>query len=146
MKAVHVLVRVDPLNDVQRIDMSGQGQLHENAVNARVVVAAVNQRQQFLLARIRRKVVIDRRYSCVCAGGTLVSNIDMRSRVLSDQHRGKRRRSKPRVKPLLHRLPNLFPNLRRNGLAVNQLCGHEWVVSLWRGWWQRSGFPFFMNA
>ncbi len=46
MKAIHILIRIDRLNDLQRIDMLRQRQLHKDAVHILIGIEATDQRQQ----------------------------------------------------------------------------------------------------
>ena len=50
MEAVNILFRIDALDHRLRINLLGQRQLHQNTVDIRVGVQAINDIQQFLLA------------------------------------------------------------------------------------------------
>ena len=55
MEAVHVLVRIDRLDHRLRDDVSGQRQLHQDAVHRRIGVEAGDLGDQRFLGRIGRQ-------------------------------------------------------------------------------------------
>ena len=55
MKSVDVLARIDGVDDALRIDVLGQRQLHQNAVDPVVGIKPGDQRQQLGFAGRRRQ-------------------------------------------------------------------------------------------
>jgi hypothetical protein len=57
MEAVYVLGGIDVFDDLGRIELLGQGELHQDAVDARILVQPEYQFPEFALGRIRWKII-----------------------------------------------------------------------------------------
>ena len=92
MKAVNILARIDGVDDALRIDMLGQRQLHQDAVDPVVGIEPGDQRQQLGFAGCRRQVLL----KALDAGSgrrlALVADIDLARRIVADQNSAKSRR------------------------------------------------------
>ena len=85
MKAVDVLRRRDRFQDSRRIDVRGQRQLHENAVNGGIGVQRLDEREQFGFARLGRQVVLDRMEAAGLGRPALARHIGLAGRIVADQ-------------------------------------------------------------
>src|SRR3569623_432285 len=63
MQPIHVLRRLDRVDDGVGVQPLRQRQLHQNAVDARIAVEPVDHRQHLGLRRIGRKLVLERRHA-----------------------------------------------------------------------------------
>jgi hypothetical protein len=88
VEAVHVLGGGDGFNHLVRINVGGQGQLHQDAVDARVIVERIHAGQQFGLGH-RGIVLLQHRVQArVGAGLDLVAHVDLAGLVITHQHHG----------------------------------------------------------
>ncbi len=124
VEAVDVLQRIDPLDDLVFVDVIGQRQLHQDAVDRRVRVELVDQRQDVGFGRVGGQVVIARRDAGLFACAALVADINPRGRVFPNEDHGQ---AGLRISPLGPRIDlpaDLPPDVAGDGLAVDQLRGH----------------------
>ena len=97
MKAVHVLARIDAQQHATRVDVLGQRQLHQNAVDLRIGVQTVDQREQVRLGhlcRLGEGLVIQ---PGLVAGLALHPHVGRRRGILAHEHRGESRRDALRL-------------------------------------------------
>ena len=87
MQTVHVLGRRDALDDRRFVNLVGQWQLYQDAVESVVRVETGNQVHQIGLPRVGGQLEGLRVHSNLGAGASLVANVDCRRRVISNQHR-----------------------------------------------------------
>ena len=76
MEPVHILVRIDRFKHLLGIDMLRQRQLHQNAVDCRIMVQLFNYREKICLACFRRKPMLDREHADFFRLLRLVGDID----------------------------------------------------------------------
>ena len=88
VQAVHVLARVNPLYGVGFVEMFGQGQLNQYAMERAVCVEAVDEGGHLLLCSVGRQPERFREYAGRGAGAALVAHVHGRRRVVAHQHRG----------------------------------------------------------
>ena len=88
VEAVDVLLRVDPVEDVARRQARGQRQLDEDAVDPRVGVELVEERQEVGRGGRRRQDVAEAGEAGLGAGAGLRADVDPRCRVVADQNDG----------------------------------------------------------
>ena len=123
MEAVHVLFRHNGGQRGSLVQVRGQGQLHQNAVDGRIGVQGAYLTLQRLLGGILRHADGHGMHARLFAADALVAHINLAGRVVPHQnHRQARGHT-----PLLQRryLPgDVCPKLLRHGLAVQQLCRH----------------------
>ena len=124
MKPIHIFGRIDGVDDLGRIDMGGQRQLHQDAMHQRVGIEARHKRQDLGLGRGGIKLVLETRHTRRDGLHTLVLDIDLAGGILADQDHGK-----PRHDPMPSLQPrdmggHLFPHLRGKGLPVDDLRNH----------------------
>ena len=88
VEAVDVLRRIDPVEDVARRQAGRQWHLDENAVDPRVGVQLVEERQEVGGGGRRRQDVAEAGKAGLGAGAGLRSDVDPRCRVVADQNDG----------------------------------------------------------
>ncbi len=88
VKAVDVLVRIDGIDHGIGIDLVGQGELDQDAVDAVVGVELFDQRQQLGLRGGVGQAVVEGLHAGLDDRLALVAHIDLARRVLADQHDG----------------------------------------------------------
>ena len=88
VKAVHVLVGQDCLGHSLFIEVAGQRQLYEYAVNAVVGVQLVDQRQDIVLGSVLVERMLHRVKATAFRALFLVADIDLAGRVLTDDDNG----------------------------------------------------------
>ncbi|MPN34500.1 hypothetical protein SDC9_181994 [bioreactor metagenome] len=94
MEAIHVLGGRDGLDDLVVVNVLGQRQLHQDAVDARVVVQRFHAGQQFGLGHRRFVLFQHGMKARFLAGLYLVAHVDLRRLVVTHQnHRQTRRDS-----------------------------------------------------
>lgn len=86
MKAVDILGRIDRVDDRIGIDMRGQRQLHQNAVNRRVGIQLRDQRQQLHFGRFSGQLVLETRHAGWNGLNALVADINGAGQIVSYQH------------------------------------------------------------
>src|SRR4030095_13699193 len=123
MKAVHVLRGTDGLDDFGPVDVSGQRELHEDAVDGLVRIQLPDQAQQLRLARARRQVVREREQADPLAGAALVADVDAGGVVAADEHDGETGRPSAIVDAVANALLDFAAYLRGDGAAVDDVCG-----------------------
>ena len=123
MKAIHVLGRINAGKDPAFINVAGQGQLHQNAMDGAVGIAGVNQLQERILADIYREVVL---FGMDAQGmGSVVfrPHIGLRGRVITHQNGGQARHNALGLE-LLHGNSQFLLDGGGDFLAENEFCCH----------------------
>ena len=88
MEAVDVLVRVDSAEHGRRIDLRGQGQLDEDAVDAGVAVQGLDQAQELGLGRRVGQAVGVGSHPGASGRLAFVADVDLAGGVLADDDDG----------------------------------------------------------
>ena len=122
VEGIYILFGVDSEQDLFLIKVLRQGQLHQNAVNALVMIQLVDQREQLRLGRISRKLEALRVKADLLAGAVLVAHVNLRCGVLTHNHHGKARSVTVFLFEFFGIRLDLAADLSSNLLAVNQLC------------------------
>ena len=91
MEAVHVLARVDPVDQAVGVRDARQRQLDQDAVDLGIGVELVDQGQQFGLGGAGRQVVIEGFDAHFLGRTALVAHVHGRGRVATHQHHGQAR-------------------------------------------------------
>ena len=117
---VHVLGRVDQRRQLGVVQVVGQRQLEQDAVDARVGVQLGDQRRQVLARHVATRLVVEGLDAHLGAVLALHAHVDGRGRVVAHQHGGQARASGPRTRwP-----PYALAHGRRDGLAVDDRGAH----------------------
>ena len=87
MEAVHVLDRVDRAQHGVRVDLARERELDEDPVDAVVAVELVEELEQRALRRVGREPAVDAAQAVRGRGLVLLPHVDVRSRVVADEHR-----------------------------------------------------------
>ena len=87
MEAVDVLLGVDGVEHLLFVQMLGQGQLHQDAVNLGVFIELVDQVDEFFLGGFLRQVVSLRVDAQLFRGLFFLADVYLRGRVRPDEHR-----------------------------------------------------------
>ena len=95
MKAVDVLARIDGFDHAVLVDVRGEGELHDEAVDAFVGVEAFDFAEQFAFGDIGVKLKLDRGDAAASAGTNLVAHIEFAPAVVSHQEGGETGRPMP---------------------------------------------------
>ena len=85
MKAVDVLDRVDCAQGPLLVDLAGQRELNEDAVDRVVRVQFGDQREQLVLRRLRGQVVVVRGDSGPASGLVLAPDVDLGGGIVADE-------------------------------------------------------------
>ena len=88
MKTIHILGGRNGFNHLLCINVRGQGQLHQDAVDAVVGVKGVDAGQQLGLGHGGRVLLQHGMQAAVIAGLDLVAHIHLGGRVFAHQHHG----------------------------------------------------------
>ena len=120
MEAVHVLHRVDRVDDAVLVDLLRQGELREDPGHARVGVQVGDEREQVGLGGVRGELVVDRLDAGLGAGLALHAHVDGRGGVVADEHGGEPDRNAERG----HVAGHLAANRCGKRLSVHQGGGH----------------------
>ena len=130
MKAVHILTRIDREVDLLRIDVRWQRQLHDVAVDLRIVVQLLHKSEQLILTDRRRPMHQRAFETRLLAGLHLVLHIRAAGTVLAHEHRGQVRCAAPFRGDRSGLLSNALPDRYGGRLSIEQLvCGGL----LWHG-------------
>ena len=122
MECVHILVRADSVDDRLFINLLGQGQLHQNAVDLGVLVQHLHQFQQLLLCGILIQCVLKGLEPNRLACFFLVVHIYPGRRVIAYDHNRQTNLQTGCSLQLGCFLLDLFLDLCGYFLAVNDLC------------------------
>ena len=88
MKAVDVLERVNPFDHGRLVDLPGQGQLHQDAMDRRIGVQAVDCGQELILGGLAGQPQDGPVHPGRLAGGLLVADVDLAGRIVAHQDDG----------------------------------------------------------
>ena len=90
VEAVHVLGRVDLLEQVLGVQLRGERQLQQDPVDRRVLVEFADRLLDLGTAGVRRKLAVARLQAELAAGLDFLLHVDLGGRVVSDHDRGQR--------------------------------------------------------
>ena len=131
MKAVHVLGRIDRRDDLLRVDLRRQRQLHQDAVHRRSALSSRDQRRAIRLRSTLCRQIADRTSACrlrspplICCGHRLRS---------PDSRRPERPPVPARCRGRgagVHRIGHLAAQVGRNRFAVDDARGHGQLLAL----------------
>ena len=114
--------------------MLGQRQLNQDAVDARLIVEAVDQRHQFVLAGGGRQVIGLGNKADFLAVLALVRDIDLGGRVATNQNHSQTRCAQALLASFGDALRDLLAEAGGNRFAVDQFCGHCAWLTIKKGW------------
>lgn len=123
MEPVDVLSRVQGLDDAMFVDSRRQWKLNQDPVNRRVVVQAPDDLQQFVLGSRLRQALYAGFHAGLARHLFLVAHVDLRGRVLPDQHDRQSGRDSVLLSQSSATLRDFRTNLLSSGLAVEDLRG-----------------------
>ena len=86
MKAIYVLLRLDPFRNRSLVEVVRKRQLNEDPVDVLVCVQLIHDAEQLLLCDIRRRPNVARQDSRLLAGLRLHPYVHLRSGVLTDEN------------------------------------------------------------
>src|SRR5215470_7842703 len=124
MKAIDVLVRVNGAKHFASIDMSGQRQLHQNAVHGAIAIEALDKRHQLGLRGGLRQAMVERAHAAVQRHFLLGADIDFARRIVADQNHREPGDEAALLAQSAYFVPDPGAQFRRNGLAVDDLRAH----------------------
>jgi hypothetical protein len=120
VKSVHVLFRIDRVDDPGIVQGRGQRQLHQDGVDVLAGVQLGDGFEHHGFRHVVRKIEFFHADARVGAGFLLEMDIQMRSRVVADQDDTEARREAEAG----DLLADVVLDLRRDGFSVDQFCGH----------------------
>src|ERR1700722_3680778 len=123
MKAGDILGWIDGQEDSFRIDLPGQRQLHQDAVDFVASIQVVNKRKQLLSARGLSRRVLLAIDPDLFGGLYFAANIDFRSGIVADQHYREARANTRRFHGL-HVRSNLIADIVGDLCSVKNSGGH----------------------
>ena len=124
MKAIDVLPRIDGIQHLLGIDLLRQRQLHQDAMHRRVGVELLHQRHQFGLVDAVRQPMIERLHAGFLRRLGLAADIGLARRIVAGQHDRKPGRNAMLRGETFHLARDPDAKLRRDRLAVDDLCAH----------------------
>ena len=149
VKTIDVLLGVDAHEDFVLIDMLGQRELDQDAMNGRVGIQFGNLVRKRLHRHIRGIVKSKGRDATFLACLLLHSNVRLRIATLADQNDGEARNLAAVGLQLFDGILDLRADRLRNGLSINISSGHLEVAFVMRGgykicllWWRRTRCKF----
>ncbi|MNZ91816.1 hypothetical protein D3C78_1108110 [compost metagenome] len=125
VEAVDILVRVDALEQLRGIQMGGQWQLHQDAVDGRIGVESVDQAEQFFLRGAGVEVVGLGDEADFLAVLALVGDVNLGGWIAADQNDGQPGNAQTLLAALGYALGDLLAEAGGDGFTVDQLCGHD---------------------
>src|SRR6185312_7069627 len=124
LEAIHVLAGVDAVDQRVLVDVLRQRRLHQDAVDGRIGVELVDQREQFFLRRAARQVVVEGSEADLVAGLALVAHVHRRGGVVAHQHHSEARRGMALRLALGDASANPLQQFLRDAFAVENACAH----------------------
>ena len=124
MQAVDILRWVDRVHDGLIVKVIGKRELDEDPVDIVVPVELENESQEIRFGGFGREPVDPADNSGLCGGPLLVADVDLRGRVVADEHHVQTRRSVVRCPEGIGPGLDLRPHFFGKRLAVDQLS-HE---------------------
>ena len=121
---VDVLGRGNALGHMNRVDMVGQRQLHEDAVERRICVELVHPGQEFLLPRVGWKVPDVLHESDFVTVLAFQPHVDLGAGVVAHQQHREPRALKAAAYALAYPLGDAVTQMAGNGTAIESFCGH----------------------
>ena len=107
------------------VDLLGQRQLHQDAVDVRIGVELGDELEQHLLGRVLGKLVLERLHADLDGLRGLVAHVDLACRILADEHHGEPgREAVLRLEPC-HVGGDVGAHLGGNCLAVDEVGSHR---------------------
>jgi hypothetical protein len=125
VKAVDVLLDGDLLHHAGNANVRRQRQLHQDAVDARVLVESLDAREQLAFADADRELDQLRADADLLAAGDLAADVTARRRIVADQHDCQRRRHLIARLEILDAYAVFGPQFLGNRFAVDDFGGHE---------------------
>ncbi|MCY1536511.1 hypothetical protein D9M68_719710 [compost metagenome] len=125
VETVHVLVGVDAFQQQRSVEVFGQRQLDQDAVDGRVFIEAVDQGEQVGLAGTGRQVMSFRQKADFLAVLAFMRDVDLGGGIAADQDHREARDSKSLLAALGDALGYLLAEAGGDRFAVDQLCGHD---------------------
>lgn len=117
-KPVHVFVRIDGADHLALVQVARQGELHEDAVDRRVLVQALHGAQQLLLRGLLRQAQNRAVHAELFARALLVAHVDGRGGVLPHEHDRKAGRD-PLALERLHARGEPLAHAQGNALSLD---------------------------
>ena len=125
MESVDVLCRVERLHNGVLIDVIGQWKLHQDAVNAVIVVQSLDRIQNVLLGCGPGQPGGLGHHSGLLGGPLLVANVHRGGGIISDEHHGKTGHDAMLGAHLLHAVRNLGPDLLGYARPIDDSRNHR---------------------
>ena len=122
MQAVHILVRINRGDDSEFIQMARQRQLAQYAIDRRIGVQRLHQRDEISLTGVRGQAMFETRHADFHRLPPLVRDIDAAGGIIPHQHDGKARRTASLACKGRDAGGNAATQGLRKGFAVNQPC------------------------
>ena len=121
METIHILRWVDRIEHARGVNLRGQRQLNEDAVNSDVGIQCRNQRQQAGFVGLDWQAMLYRSHPHRTCSRNLAVYIDEAGRVLADEHDSKAGRGAVKVDERSNLLGDIFFHRRGDRPAVDAL-------------------------
>ena len=128
-EAVHVFLRRERVEHRPGVDLSGQRQLHEHAVDRPVAVELPDQLEQRRLRGLLGEDVLEAGHASFLTGLRLAAHVDLRRRIVSDPDESQPRPHAGALLDLPHLRGDLGADPGGDGLAVDDHGGGD--LALW---------------
>ena len=119
MEPVDILDGRDAAEHQRRVELLGQRKLDEDAVDRVVGIELGEQLLEMARIDVGREAVVEAGDAHLLGGFVLARNVDVRSGILADEHRGQ-----SDVPELLHVMRNLAPDAGRERASLHQCRRH----------------------
>ena len=127
---VDVLRRVDRRDHRVLVDLLGERQLHEDAVDGVGFIELGDELEQLVLRRGGAEAVVERAHADLLRLLALVADVDVRGGIVAHQHRREARHvATASGGELPHPLGDPLAHLGGDRLAVDRLCAHATFLS-----------------
>ncbi len=120
MEAINILVGRNPPRHGMLTHVWRQRQLHQNAVNLRIVVEFIDQGQKAFFVRAVGQTEIARDDAGAPAGAHLVADINVGRRIVTDQNHGQARPTPAARNRIFDRMGNIFDQQVRDCASVEK--------------------------
>ena len=119
VEAIDIFVGLNTFDDQGGIDVGGQRQLNQDAIDRRILIELVDQIQQRLLIGLDRQIIRAGDKPDFLTGAAFAADIDLRGGILTDQHDGQSRRAQTGSNPLLNFGGHTMTNGLGNCLSID---------------------------
>jgi hypothetical protein len=120
-----VLGRINGLQDHGAVDLFGQRQLHQDAIDAVIGIQARDHGQQFRLRGGVREAILEGTHAGLDRAASLAAHIDFTGRIVADKHHRQSGLDAIAGFQFGHTRGDVAPQVRCHGFAIDDLGSHR---------------------